>query len=100
MGQRSILVTVVLITLLSMASACTPEDATSDSVDKGTPIYYWLYINELFTKQQIVGKIVDPFMEDAVDYLIINWNHVFDALELPVKVILNTLQKLMVETVP
>ena len=39
-------------------------------------------------------------MEEAVDYLIINWNHVFDALELPVKVILNTLQNFMVETVP
>ena len=89
----------LLVTLMLLTSACTPE-ANSEDVEKGTPMFYWLYINELFTKQQIVGKIVDPFMEEAVDYLIINQNHVFDALELPVKVILNALQKFMVETVP
>ena len=99
MGKRYFAVVGLLITLVLVLGACTPE-ADSDSVDKGTPMYYWLYTNELFTKQQIVGKIVDPFMEDAVDYLIINWNHVFDALELPIKIILNALQKFMVETVP
>ena len=89
----------LLVTLVLVSGACTPE-ADSTSVDKGTPMYYWLYTNELFTRQQIVGKIVDPFMEDAVDYLIMNWDAVFDTLEMPIEIILNFLQKFMVETVP
>ena len=99
MRKRYFAMVVLLVTLVLTSGACTPE-IDSESVEKGTPIYYWLYTNELFTKQQIVGKIVDPFMEEAVDYLIMNWDDVFNALELPIKIILNALQKFMVETVP
>lgn len=98
--KRRVLVSVVLLVGLTFIISACGSAIDPESVEPGSPASYWLVIDQLFGREDVAGDIIDPMMDTAVDYLIINWGDIFDALEFPIKVVLNALDAFLVEMVP
>lgn len=98
--KRRLLISVVLLFGLSLIISAFGTAVNPENVEPGSLASYWVVVDQLFGREDMAGDIIDPMMNSTVKYMILNWGSVFDAMEFPIRVVLNALDTFLVDMVP